>query len=157
MFLAGKMLHAVLLDPFAYDLQVLERFNALLSVLDQTMEPGARAQFDQRCLQLRGAPYRSVEALVFSPSLDLGQMGVEHLLTHRRRYLREGLGGMLMGLLGGRIARSGSDLASYLLFDRTFTAKLIALGRADVRQRTEEVRTFFGSAGHAAPAAERSD
>jgi len=142
-FLAGKMLHAVLLDPFAYDLQVLERFNELLAVLDETLEPHERAHFDQRCLDLRGMPYRRVQALVLSPSEDLGRIGVDHLLEHRRRYVRQGLGGLVMALLGGRLAKSGTDLASYLLFDGTFTTKLVALGRADVAKRANEVRAFF--------------
>ncbi len=149
LFLAGKMLNAVLLDPFAYDLQVLDRFNALLHVLDQTMEPHERAHFDERCIELRGSPYRPVDALVLSPSADLGRLGIEHLLQHRRRYLRQGLGGFLMALLGGRLAKSGTDLASYLLFDGVFTAKLMALGRADVAARAAEVRAFFARANAA--------
>jgi NTE family protein len=145
-FLAGKMLHAVLLDPFAYDLQVLDRFNQLLEVLDKTMDQEERRHFDETCIELRGSPYRTVDALVLSPSEDLGHMGIAHLLEHRRRFARQGLGGLVMALLGGRLARSGTDLASYLLFDGVFTAKLVALGRADVAARADEVRAFFARA-----------
>jgi NTE family protein len=143
-FLAGKMLHAVLLDPFAYDLQVLDRFNQLLEVLDATFEPHEREEFDRRCVELRGTPYRAIDALVISPSRDLGHMGIEHILEHRRRFARQGPGGLVLALLGGRLAKSGTDLASYLLFDGVFTARLVALGRADVAARAEEVRAFFG-------------
>lgn len=151
LFLAGKMLHAVLLDPFAYDLQVLDRFNQLLEVLDTTLDADDRARFDSRCIELRGAPYRRVDALVLSPSKDLGAMGIDFVRTHRRRFMRQGLGGFLLGIIGGRLAASGTDLASYLLFDGAFTTELIALGRADVAARADEVRAFFRRAATEAP------
>jgi NTE family protein len=39
-----------------------------------------------------------------------------------------------------------ADLASYLLFDGSFTRKLIALGRSDAEARRNELLEFFGSA-----------
>jgi len=143
LFLAGKMLHAVLLDPFAYDLQVLDRFNQLLDVLDQTLGVDDRWRFDARCIELRGTAYRKVEALVFSPSRDIGQMGVRYLRQHRRRLLRQGLGGVLLALASRRLEASGTDLVSYLLFDGGYTRQLVELGRRDVWARAAETRAFF--------------
>jgi len=150
LFLAGKMLHAVLLDPFDYDLQVLERFNALIAVLDVELGPQERARFDARVAALRGVPYRTIDALVLSPSRDLGAIALEYVRTHRRRFLRQGLGGWALALSGRRLAESGTDLASYLLFDGGFTSQLVALGRHDVRARADEVQAFFGEARAAA-------
>jgi len=143
LFLAGKMLHAVLLDPFAYDLQVLDRFNELLAVLDDTLDGAERDRFDARCIELRGTAYRQVEALVFSPSQDLGRLGVDYLRRNRRRLLRQGLGGLLLAMGSRRLAASGTDLVSYLLFDGGYTRQLVALGRHDVWARAAEVRAFF--------------
>jgi len=145
LFLAGKMLHAVLLDPFAYDLQVLERFNQLLEVLDDTLDEAARERFDARCVQLRGTTYRQVEALVFSPSEDLGALAVHYLRQHRRRLVRQGLAGALLALASRRLEASGTDLVSYLLFDGGYTRQLVELGRRDVWARAAEVRAFLAS------------
>jgi NTE family protein len=155
LFLAGKMLHAVLLDPFAYDLEVLERFNHLLEVVDSTFDPEARAAFNARCVQLRGAPYRRIDALVLSPSRDIGQIGLDYIRANSRRFLRQGFGGFVLGALGPRLANSGTDLASYLLFDGGFTQQLIALGRSDVAGRADEVRAFFARAETTEPAPTR--
>jgi NTE family protein len=143
LFLAGKMLHAVLLDPFDYDLAVLERFNELIATLDLSLSPEERARFDARVAALRGVPYRTVGSLVLSPSRDLGAMALDYVSHRRRKFLRQGLGGWLVGASGRRLAASGTDLVSYLLFDGGFTRQLIALGRADVAARADEVRAFF--------------
>ena len=139
LFPAGKLFHAVLLDPFSYDLQVLERFNDLLALLDDTLTLEERA----RCIETRGATYRHVDAMVFSPSKDLGRMALDFLRTHRRSLLRQGLGGLLIALSARRLEASETDLVSYLLFDGRFTDQLIALGRRDVAARADEVRAFF--------------
>jgi NTE family protein len=143
LFLAGKMLHAVLLDPFAYDLEVLARFNDLIDTLDTSMSPEERPLFDARCMELRGAPYRKIQTLVLSPSQDLGALGLDFLRTHRRALLREGVGGLLLALAAGKLLNSQTDLASYLLFDGRYTSRLIDLGRADVHDQADAVRAFF--------------
>ena len=43
----------------------------------------------------------------------------------------------------GAISRSGSNLASYLLFEEPFCRALIDLGYQDTASREAEVRKFF--------------
>lgn len=143
LFLMGKMFHAVLLDPFAYDLEVLDRFNKLMALLDETLEPDARAQFDAQCIASRGAPYRRIDAMVFSPSRDIGRMALEFLVRNRKPLARNGLGGLLLAATAVRLYHSDTDLVSYVLFDGRFTRELIDLGIHDVVQRADEVRAFF--------------
>lgn len=146
LFLGGKMLHAVLLDPVEHDLQVLERFNALLEVLDDSLDGPSRERFDARVQELRGVPYRTVDALVLSPSHDLGALALDYLRTHRGRLFRQGgPAGALLAAAAPRLERSGTDLVSYLLFDGPFTRELVALGRRDVQARADDVRAFFGA------------
>lgn len=144
LFLAGKMLHAILLDPFAYDLQVLERFNDLLDVVDHTLSTRQRTRFDNAVADLRGVPYRRLDTLVISPSEDIGHMALDFVTSHRRRLLREGPVGIALAAVVGRLADSGTDLLSYLLFDGRFTARLVALGQRDAVARADEIRSFFG-------------
>ena len=143
LFLLGKMFHAVLLDPFAYDLEVMDRFNKLMALLDETLDSDARAQFDAQCIATRGAPYRRIDSIVFSPSRDIGRMALEFLIRNRRSLARNGLGGLLLAATAVRLYHSATDLVSYVLFDGRFTAELIELGRTDVIDRADEVRAFF--------------
>ena len=43
----------------------------------------------------------------------------------------------------GALNRSGSTLASYLLFEESFCRALIDLGYQDTVSRVDEVRSFF--------------
>jgi NTE family protein len=142
LFLMGKVLNALMLDPMHYDLQVLQRFNRMAEVLEQTLEPAERARVDAVMTQSRGQPYRTVETLVFRPSKDLGELAGEHL---RDRDVPEvgRIGGWLLRRAGQHGATWEDDLASYLLFDGAYAEALIELGRGDVLARADEVRAFF--------------
>jgi NTE family protein len=143
-FLLGKMLNALLLDPLAYDIQVLERFNGLIGILDAEADPETRRRFDEATVALRGAAYRSVDALVIRPSADIGALGAAYLQAHRRRLAMHSAAGLMLAALATRSRQSASDLMSYLLFDGGFAEQLIALGRADAHAKAEGIRAFFG-------------
>lgn len=138
-FLAGKLLDALLLDPIRYDLDVLRRFNRLVNVLDDSLSDAERERFDQAMAAERGAPYRKVETLVFRPSADIGAMARAKGEALERRGWR--------GRLVSRMTRIGgqvdADLLSFVLFDGDHASDLIELGRSDVRNRADEVRAFF--------------
>jgi NTE family protein len=42
------------------------------------------------------------------------------------------------------MGRSGSNLASYLLFERPYTRALMRLGYNDTMKRRQEIAAFFG-------------
>lgn len=142
-FLLGKVFNALLLDPIDYDLQVLERFNALLGVIDDSLAAPDRARIDQILIDTRGAPYRKLELLSFRPTVDLGQVAGHHLQNHKSI---DELGRGVTWLLR-RAARHDAtwevDLASYLLFDGEYATRLIEHGMADVHRRADDVRAFF--------------
>ncbi|MGK0359998.1 MAG: NTE family protein [Bradymonadia bacterium] len=143
LFLIGKVLNALLLDPIAYDLQVLKRFNRMMEVLDTTLADDVRARIDTVVTSARGQPYRKLDALVFQPSKDLGRLAGEHL---RDNVDRLGLGFIARWLLkhaGRRGATWEDDIASYILFDGAFARRLIQIGRDDAHDRADEIRGFF--------------
>ena len=139
LFLAGKVLDALLLDPIGYDLQVLERFNRLLERLDEFLSARERTEFDQVLTDERGAPYRRVQTLVFRPSQDLGRLAREHAKGMKHRGVR----GRLVSHLAEMGGSFDADLLSFVLFDAAYARKLVDIGRADVRARAAEVREFF--------------
>lgn len=143
-FLLGKILNALLLDPVSYDLQVLNRFNRMIGVLENTLTEAERVRVDNVLIESRGAAYRRIPNLVFRPSEDIGQIAAT--------FLRENLHELSANWMTKRILKRifttnlglDSDLSSYLLFDGTFATRLIELGRRDALRRTDEIRQFFG-------------
>lgn len=142
LFLMGKVLNALLLDPVAYDLQVLDRFNRLVDVLHETLSPKEWQRVADVLTRSRGLPYRHLATLVFTPSRDLGEVAAEHL-RDRGPPSVGWLGESFLRRAGQPGATWEDDLASYLLFDGGYAERLIELGRADVRARADEVRAWF--------------
>ena len=137
-FLAGKLINALLLDTVDYDLQVLERFNTLLSALERTVTAPELEHVQQVLQQSRGMGYRMLHTLVFHPSVDIGAVAADHARHSRAR--------SAASWAITRLLRSGSfedDLLSFLYFDPGFAQRLVELGHRDARARADEIRRFF--------------
>jgi NTE family protein len=138
-FLLGKVLNALLLDPTHYDLQVLERFNHMIETMERVLAPEQLAEFHRVVRKERNMAYRKLRTLVFRPSLDLGEIALEYA----RHIVPEGLGPRLLHRLANQRSVWQSDFISFLCFDGGFADKLITLGRADANRRADEIRAFF--------------
>jgi NTE family protein len=79
---------------------------------------------------------RRIDCLVLTPSQDLSEIARRH-----RHELPRSLRALLRTM--GANNSAGTQLLSYLLFERGYTRELIALGQSDVRMRAEEIRTFI--------------
>jgi NTE family protein len=138
-FLIGKILNALLLDPLNYDLQILDRFNRLLETLEFALTHEEMLRVNRVLEESRGLAYRKVDTLVFRPSRDIGMMARE-----RAKSLKAS---MFSSWFLARTATLGtlweSDLLSFLLFDAEFAHQLIQLGHADTTRRADEIRRFF--------------
>lgn len=144
----GRILNALLLDHTDYDLERLQRINALI-------EEGERAfgsAFAERLATIAGgkvgAPMRRVRSLVVRPSRDIGVLARQHAALRVK--------GLRRGTLASRLLRraaadaeasadGAADLASYLLFDREYAEELVALGHEDARRMRSELLDFFGA------------
>ena len=87
-----------------------------------------------------GLPLRKVKVLVMSPSQQISRIAVRYLgeLPLSVRFILRGVGAM---------SSHGSNLASYLLFERGFCRALIDLGSQDTMGRRAEMLEFLGE-GH---------
>lgn len=147
-FLAGRLLSALLLDPFEYDLDVLGRFNRLTKTLEEALGPEELDLVHDVMRETRGAPYRRLEKLVFSPSEDLGKLANEHLREHLASYKVGALPRYFLKKAATKDATWEADWATYLLFDGGYASKLIDLGARDGHAQADRIREFFRDSQH---------
>ncbi len=122
--IAGHALNSIFLDSLAVDIERLERINRTVRLI-----PPERLEGSQLML-------RPVEVLFITPSQPIERIAarfVQDLPRMVRFVLRP----------TGALSRSGSNLASYLLFEASFCRALIDLGYQDTMAREAEVRQFF--------------
>ncbi len=122
--IAGHAMSSIFLDSLAVDIERLERVNKTLSMLPPEY--------------LEKTPLKPVDLLVIAPSERLDDIASRHISS-----LPAPIRTMLSGI--GATEARGSALASYLLFESSYTCELIQLGQRDTQARKEDVLAFFGS------------
>jgi NTE family protein len=142
LFMIGKALNALLLDRTDYDLDRMQRLNAILRAGERAFGAGFLDVMNAELMRLRGAPLRIIEAVHIRPSVDIGALAAEfvardRVIVHGRVARR-----LIHRLAQGESAHE-SDFLSYLLFDGNWSRELIALGRADAARKEEELLRFF--------------
>ena len=85
------------------------------------------------------SPLRPVKVMVVSPSRQIERIAATHVrdLPWTMRFLLRTVGAM---------NRNGSNLASYLLFEKSFCRALIDLGYEDTMARRGEMLDFLTAA-----------
>ena len=121
--IAGHAMSSIFLDSLAVDIERLERINRTLSLLPAEY-------LDKTAL-------KPVELLVIAPSERLDDIASRHVAS-----LPAPIRTMLSGI--GATETRGSALASYLLFESSYTCELIRLGQLDTHARKDDVLRFFG-------------
>jgi NTE family protein len=121
--IAGHAMSSIFLDGLAVDIERMTRVNATLSVLTE----------EQRKRTL----LRPIEMLIIAPSERLDEIASRHVSSLPRPVR------MLLAGIGATEVR-GAALASYLLFESSYTRELIQMGLKDALARRADVRAFFG-------------
>ncbi len=142
-FLVGKLLNALLLDPVQYDLQVLDRLNQMMEVLEETLSPEDLERFHRVWVRHRGMSYRRLKTLVFTPSRDLGRLAAEYIRKSLKLKDLKPIARYLLERAARDAPEAEADWASYMLFDGGFAHELIEIGRSDARAQAAKIREFF--------------
>jgi len=125
--ISGVLLNAIFLDSLDADLERMMRINQTLSLLTEE----DRREHPEKL--------RRIPVLAIRPSQDLGRMAVDEFKRFSwvpRHFLR--------GL--GASDRHGSDLVSYLAFERSYTSRLLHLGFKDVMKDKERIVAWLQGA-----------
>lgn len=146
LYLAGRLLDALLIDGMEADLHMLSRMNLILGEVDQVLTVKQRAALHAAIAERRGGQsYGPVEILVLRPPYRRGTSAEAGRFLATRE-ARDRLGPAwyrVMKTLARGDLHALSGLASYLLFDKGYTGRLVDLGVETVRQRADEIRAFF--------------
>ena len=123
--IAGHALNSIFLDSLEVDLERLQRINRTIELIPEAV----RAQTNY--------PLHRVDFRVLTPSIDLEKIAAQFSddLPTTIRTLLSSVGGT---------KRSGSNLLSYLLFEKSFCRELLKLGYADTMARQEDLTAFLG-------------
>ena len=122
--IAGHALNSIFLDSLAVDIERLERINRTVRLIPPDRLAESSTQL------------RPVKVLFITPSQPLERIAARfvHELPITVRFILKPT---------GALSRSGSNLASYLLFEEPFCRALIDLGYQDTISREAELREFF--------------
>lgn len=144
LYLAGKALNSLLLDPTAYDLERVERINSILDAGTAAFGEEFEKVLSAEMIKRRGAPLRRLQAVHISPSQDIGAMSADFIATGRIQ-LRSRVARKLIERMAASEASHEADLLSYLLFDGRFASELIDLGFRDAAAHEDEILRVFGA------------
>ncbi len=123
--IAGHALDSIFLDGLEVDLERLQRINRTLSIIPP------------EALQAQNLSLRSVDFRVLTPSVPLSQIAAQFAHELPRVI------GMLLRTVGG-MKQTGSNLLSYVLFEKSYCRALIQLGYNDAMEQRDDLLAFLG-------------
>ena len=142
LFLFGKVLNALLLDHIDNDLAHLRMLNDVVRGVRDRAGESALERVNEALVSERGHAMRVIDDLVVRPSQDVGVLAGEAMRGVGGPRPSTGVRLLLRAFDLGEEAFE-ADLLSYVLFDRSFTRRLVDLGYEDAKRQQDELAEFF--------------
>lgn len=123
--IAGHALNSIFLDSLEVDLERMQRINRTIELIPPEV------------LQKTRYPLHHVDFRMLAPSDELERLALvyAHELPRTIRVLLHSV---------GALRRSGANVLSYLLFEKSYCRALIRLGYEDTMRREEDLAAFLG-------------
>ncbi len=123
--IAGHALNSIFLDSLEVDLERLQRINRTIELVPREV------------LQRTRYPLHQVDFRMLAPSEELERIALAHAheLPRTIRILLNSV---------GALRRSGANVLSYLLFEKSYCRALIRLGYEDTMRRADDLAAFLG-------------
>tara|TARA_R110002073_G_scaffold123465_1_gene267159 strand:+ start:631 stop:1776 length:1146 start_codon:yes stop_codon:yes gene_type:complete len=119
----GQLVNSAFIDSLAEDVDMLLRFNAFANMLNE--------------VQLEQLAVKPVDLLMISPSVKFDELAGEYV-----KYLPRSMR-TLLRMTGGNLNGGGSNLASYILFEKEYCRELISCGYRDAMTQADEIEKFI--------------
>jgi NTE family protein len=143
LFLFGKVLNALLLDHIDNDLAHMRMLNDVVRRVRDVGGEEVLARVNDAVLAERGHAMRVIENLAVRPSQDLGVLAGETIRGASGAARPPAALRLMLRAFDLGDAPFESDLLSYLLFDGSYTRRLIALGWEDAERQADQLAEFF--------------
>jgi NTE family protein len=143
LFMFGKVLNTLILDHVENDLAHLRMLNDVVRRVRRAAGDEVWARVNEAVIAERGHPMRVIEEYTLRPSEEVGVVASQAL---------HGEDGGERAPTAIRLLRRvfdlgddpfEADLLSYVLFDRSFTSRLLALGYEDAKRNVADLAQFF--------------
>ncbi|MBI5497926.1 MAG: patatin-like phospholipase family protein [Deltaproteobacteria bacterium] len=144
-YLLGKILNALLLDHTEYDIERLERTNALVEGGRKVYGPEFAEKISKVMGPRHAGAYRVIKPMVIKPTTNIGVIAAKHARLGSAAARVGGIVGRLIRRIGEDESLTENDLLSYLLFDGEYAHDLVELGMHDADAARSRLIEFFTS------------